>query len=634
MTYISSPSASLGSPVSANSRADTLLFRHALSPVGQQQLMMTCTPTTSRSPSPSRGKNSLALFVSGSASPQKQHTDDAKSSSKKSSRSTSPTVTFALQHNSHEVDIVHFAASSTVSPGPSARTFSPSPLLWSQGGWHAGHFAFALGDEEAREDKVVVKRGADAEQEAGAREPDKGSRSGSSSGGGSEEGASGSQNKEEQVTGSATLKEEATPKIQSATIPVADASAAKSLRSTLTPTAAPFVFNPKTPSFVSTTTTSFSRPRSPRLQPLVTSLPSSVVPSHGTSPSSPENQYAYASSSKTTTDVSPYGGTQMDYTRHEEESEWSLDEEGHLVQLGGADKYHIAEEILQLQSGEAAVSTTATMGYGGRVHTKMSSTYLDQGRRASESSASSSAWAPPPRPQIAQLPFPSIESPTTYYPVTPPASHPNSPERSRASSLSSQHSYFSPRRPSSYDCSPNAAQLQSYFGPSPVDVNSPYTSCFDHGSLPPSPSATRDFPHHYASSASSSVSSIAYQTDPEDILYNEARETFIQTSFASLSSTPNASNRQAMTDHFDRAMHSPFPLATLYGLTPEAATQLAADPAKSGVADNVLKLALIRGQQQRLAGAAGLGGPSANNRKLGLYKVSSPRLCSSTRRGR
>jgi hypothetical protein len=114
---------------------------------------------------------------------------------------------------------------------------------------------------------------------------------------------------------------------------------------------------------------------------------------------------------------------------------------------------------------------------------------------------------------------------------------------------------------------------------------------------------------------------------PDDPLYIDARETFITASCSSLSGPPTPLHRQTMGAHFDKAMHTLNPLATLYGLSQEAANQLLADPAKSGVSDVVLRVAAMRGRQQQLASvqrsAMGqvLPGPSPNNRKISLYKT-------------
>lgn len=82
-------------------------------------------------------------------------------------------------------------------------------------------------------------------------------------------------------------------------------------------------------------------------------------------------------------------------------------------------------------------------------------------------------------------------------------------------------------------------------------------------------------------------------------------------------------SRAAMMAHFDQAMHSSNPLATLYGLSTEAARALASNPEMSGISESVLRLAAARGSKFFESGAefTGVQGPSANNRKLGLYKV-------------
>jgi hypothetical protein len=179
---------------------------------------------------------------------------------------------------------------------------------------------------------------------------------------------------------------------------------------------------------------------------------------------------------------------------------------------------------------------------------------------------------------------------------------------------------------SSFDRAAAAAQLSSYFGPSSVEIS---PQAFE---LPLNDYATSS--QHSLSPARSLIS--LYQTDPDDVLYVQARQTFVQQSLLALaSSTRSQSLTQqqlelayedsttAMMSHFDRAMHSLNPLATLYGLSDEATRSLLVDPESSGISPDVLRLAGMRSQaQMNSMGVAGLAGPSANNRKLGLYKVS------------
>lgn len=168
-----------------------------------------------------------------------------------------------------------------------------------------------------------------------------------------------------------------------------------------------------------------------------------------------------------------------------------------------------------------------------------------------------------------------------------------------------------------------AQQLKSYFGPSSVEI-SPSTFNFNHNLINDG---------NLVNNSSESVNNLPlnYLTDPDDLLYTQARQSFVLSSLSSLPSQAHSNDpqlllsRTAMMAHFDLAMHSPNPLATLYGISIEAARNLAADPAGSGVGEQVLRLAAIRTGLNLGGfgpGMMGEGGPSSNNRKLGLYKVS------------
>ncbi|KAL8281520.1 hypothetical protein RQP46_006204 [Phenoliferia psychrophenolica] len=194
-------------------------------------------------------------------------------------------------------------------------------------------------------------------------------------------------------------------------------------------------------------------------------------------------------------------------------------------------------------------------------------------------------WAPPPAPQQQQQ-----HQQRLVFPPTPPYASPV---------LGPYASYFPSEPLPHHQRSPSTALLQAYFGPSSIEVLSP---------LDPSSTAP--------GSASSATSSSA----EEDALYLLARQTFVQQSLLTFNSAPVSSNPAVMMSHFDRAMTSATPLASLYGIAVEQAERLLEEPEKSGVGEPVLQLIRMR-REKASRGEGGVCGPSANNRKLGLYKT-------------
>lgn len=364
----------------------------------------------------------------------------------------------------------------------------------------------------------------------------------------------------------------------------------------LEPTAQPFV------STRSTADQSASRlslhGRRKQLDPLVTSLQplcSSIVAVNDTEPdttlSSTSTGWGSTSSAISPTDFCSHACTDQ----AELDQGWHLNEHGQLVNAEAC--YTIADEILHLQDLTVVdpPPLSASEGYGGRVYTKIPDLSPASRRKSETSPALGTRQSMPHLPDHSHSAVSGLTSIASV-------DRPRSLSMSTGSTRMEQHHHSHGPSVPFYPPQTAAAQLSSYFGPSSVDVN------IDQQLLP------RD---------SSSLQGLPLQTESEDILYVEARETFIAQSFAALgTTTPSEASRQAMLAHFDRAMHSSHPLAMLYDLTHEAANALAADPKCSGVSDNVLKLSLIRGQQTKAAGPGGLAGPSANNRKLGLYKVS------------
>uniref|UniRef100_A0A0K3CFK4 FGENESH: predicted gene_8.215 protein n=1 Tax=Rhodotorula toruloides TaxID=5286 RepID=A0A0K3CFK4_RHOTO len=472
---------------------------------------------------------------------------------------------------------------SHVAPGPTTtRSDSPSPLFWSESGWNAGSFTFApfAGDE------------GDASTPAATA-------------------AASARNDNTTFTASSPPSQAST---NTPTAPQAAEGTVKA-RSKLAPTAQPFA-----PKLASSSPAQSQRThRLPSLD-LSTTLERFSFPAKGT--------YATTTTSPTTSSPlepctpppAPPNSSQFDA-------------EGHLVSQGA--KYSIADEILQLQSAplgpvhpdeletlddlfeddlpSPAVPFPSAMA--SRLRTMSEQSAFNRGIEAWRLQQPPARFPPPQQPALSS---PSLAS--TF-------------ERSRSSSIASTASSYFPAagiaRPS-FDRANTVAQLQSYFGLSTTEVNVP----FPVEPYPPAPYLSRT--PSYASLAGPGAGPFAsplaahpepFNLLPDDPLYLEARETFINASCSSLSGPPTPLHRQTMGAHFDKAMHTLNPLATLYGLSQEAANQLLADPAKSGVSDVVLRVAVMRGRQQQLASVQrsamgqALPGPSPNNRKISLYKT-------------
>ncbi|GAA6012579.1 hypothetical protein JCM10207_009046 [Rhodosporidiobolus poonsookiae] len=461
----------------------------------------------------------------------------------------------------------------TFAPGGTTRTQSPSPLLWSESGWNAGHFTFSpFGPAEHAHEH---------EQQGG---DERRSSVGSSLSSLSDPNSSPGDKDLSRSTAASSL------------------SSSPVLRSKLAPTAQSFV-----PKLTRLT------PAGPPSRSPLTSLESvASLFSYG-----PSLGNTGGSSSASNSPIEPL--SPPPFPLHP--SEARLDYDGHLVSQGA--KYMIADEILQLQSlGPAHDDELETLsmfeaGPSGRSRTVSEGSNFARGIEQWRMQHSPAAPATFPLRQGAFPPGPSSAS--------------GAFERSRSSSIASTaSSYFAPRP--SLERANTAAQLQSYFGPSPVEVNAPLPAGFD--------SFDASYPTSHHLSRTSSFSSLAgvapypplahpepFNLTPDDPLYMQAREVFLESSFSSLSGAPTAQHRQAMFKHFDAAMCTLNPLATLYGLSQEAANQLLAEPAQSGVSDIVLKVAAMRGRQQQMASVqrsamgAILPGPSPNNRKLNLYKT-------------
>ncbi|KAK4056212.1 hypothetical protein OIO90_002653 [Microbotryomycetes sp. JL221] len=269
--------------------------------------------------------------------------------------------------------------------------------------------------------------------------------------------------------------------------------------------------------------------------------------------------------------------------------DWALDHEGNLVNADN--RYELADEILNLQTDAPHFKPTIeTFPYRtSPSQSRLSALDKDLLRRRSEPAAlgPSINFRSQTAPDIGFNDF-------DYY--------------QDRSTIVARH------RASDGNFGGHMTPLQTYFA-APIPT-SPWSSRNrNHYVLPPPPTPP------LTPGTLSTIAQLPLQTDPEDILYTTARETFVDQSLAANAIPASPTSRQAMMAHFDKAMHASHPLASLYGLSTEAAEALAANPSSSGVSESVLRLALIRERQTQAAGAPGLPGPSPNNRKLALYKT-------------
>lgn len=496
------------------------------------------------------------------------------------------------------------------SPAPGSRAHSPGPLAWSEPGWSPGGFHFVpTATDHAAEGTNAFPDPVDVAGGPGSRKSS---------------------------LGSADLHDPVEPEGASTDLvrklcdtPTLDA---KPVRSKLAPTAAPFApkstftlapsLAPAAPVSPEATTTTRSRP-----------FPLELI----TSASRARRTAAALASGKSSSSMtSPSDPFPPAHTPLEEHSQF--DEEGRLISHGA--KYTIADEILQLQStplspsfGQATQTGPNEATYGPATHRyradseQAAFTYAIENWRNGQDVVPNHSLASE-RHGLEQIPFPF---------TVPPFALPS--ERGRSLSLASALHAQGPLRPA-LERSNTVAQLQSYFGP-------------------PSPAAhtTRAGPERYRSSSqvfdyalsssqelsrTPSCASLTgsftlpypplahpepFNLTPDDALYIEARDLFVESSCSSLVGAPTMQHLETMAAHFDQAMQTLNPLASLYGLSQDAANHLLADPASSGVNEVVLKVAAMRGRQQQMASvqrsAMGmpLPGPSPNNRKLNLYKT-------------
>lgn len=501
------------------------------------------------------------------------------------------------------------------------RSHSPASLLWSEPGWHADSFTFAPQPAATTATNSPTPHASPVQEQQQQAE--------------TRSGANGEQTHAGDGAGSGALSAADIPTSSTSIPSSADAPPPPSPRSPVTtspsrskrlaPTAQPFA--PK----VKPLTPVAHRPHVPPLD-INTSLGRYAFPAAtayndqtGSVASSPVEPHTPASSSSrrhlSLSSDGSSGNSQFDY-------------DGQLLSQGA--RYTIADEILQLQSaplGGVGMHSDVLEVLDDDVAPVAGTTRM---RAASEDSSFMTGiehWRQ-------QQPFLDgrQQQPRRFGSGA-------GLERSRSSSLAGPvpmaGSYLSSAslpRPT-FKRSQTAAQLQTYFGPppndsSPVHLPGGFDSYAPYS--PTTPSSCASPRSRQASFASLAGSPGAYPplAHPEpynlmrdDPLYLEARDVFIESTCTSLGAPPTEEHLATMAQHFDRAMHQLHPLATLFGLSQDAANQLLADPANSGVSDVVLKVAAMMGRQQQMASvqrsAMGtiLPGPSPNNRKTALYKT-------------
>ncbi|GJN88019.1 hypothetical protein Rhopal_000975-T1 [Rhodotorula paludigena] len=491
-------------------------------------------------------------------------------------------------------------ARGSYAPRSSHRTSSPSPLVWSDSGWHAGSFSFAPVPDSS--DTPTPSGIGPSHAVVEDRKSSYGSDSLVSL---AETAASG--------TSSKGRTKAITPSDTSPTAP----------RFKLAPTAPAFAPKPKIAPLTPATSVA-PKTRLPALDINSTlqrfAFPSAVAVGASNSPASSPLEPCTPPSGRRPSEVGS-----VDLTSQ-------FDHDGRLVSSGA--RYNIADEILQLQSAplgpvhpdelETLETLDAPEGFDTAPNPRL--------RALSEDSAAFTRGIEQWRQQ---QPFPPRQQPLS--PLSPSASFGSGAafERSRSSSLASTTSNSFGARPA-FERSNTVAQLQSYFGPSAGEVSvqlpggfESYTPSYPPGSAPLSrqPSYTSLGGVGGAAAYPVHAHPEPFNLTPDDPLYLEARQVFVDSSCASLGSAPSAAHQQSLAAHFDRAMHQLHPLAMLYGLSQDAAKQLLAEPATSGVSEVVLRVAAMMGRQQQMASvqrsAMGtiLPGPSPNNRKLALYKT-------------
>ncbi|GAA5910990.1 hypothetical protein JCM8208_003950 [Rhodotorula glutinis] len=483
----------------------------------------------------------------------------------------------------------------------SPRSSSPASLLWGESGWHAGSFAFpslaSVAAAAVAAESPTPHASPDHHQETPFSLDNHGDQA--QVGGDQAEARKGEQKDDPQAPSTSSEVAQAAH----AATPVSPTRSKK-----LTPTAEPFsprvaTFTPLPPRTnvprlgINTTLSRYSFPAAHAYNDQ-SSVASSPVDSCMPSPAPPRHWSLSSSTSNR---------SQFDY-------------DGHLLSQGA--KYTIADEILQLQSAPLG----GTMRYADDDMEVLADVdELETGAmRMRAASEDLGHW----RDQ------PSFVPGAGGYPTRFANGGGFAHARSSSIASSSDSSFFSPTadRPV-FARAQTAARLQTYFDAPQGDSSSVHLPDDYDAYLPLSPAASVG-----AGSRHSSLASFGGAYPPlahpepfnlmrDDPLYLEARDLFVESTCTSLTTPVTDEHLDTMAQHFDHAMHQLHPLATLFGLSQDAADRLLADPDSSGVEAVVLKVAAMMGRQQQLAStrlsAMGvpLPGPSPNNRKTELYKT-------------
>ncbi|GAA5844872.1 hypothetical protein JCM9279_000026 [Rhodotorula babjevae] len=488
----------------------------------------------------------------------------------------------------------------------SRRSNSPASLLWGEPGWQADSFSFAslAAAAVAVTESPTPHPSPDQVLEAATSLGDDGVQVGGDQ-------VEAGKPEAADVPQTSTSSSSEAPQATSTAAPESPTRSKK-----LTPTAEPF-----SPRFATSFTPLSPRPHAPRLG-INTAL----------------SRYAFPAAHAYDDDASVASSPLDSHTpASAQRRQWSLgsstsacsqfDYDGHLLSQGA--KYTIADEILQLQSaplGRSMLHSDDEMEVLADVDEPATS--AQRMRAASEDlgqAAGGGHWRLQPSFVPGGRPW-RFASDAGF-------AH----ARSASIASSSDSSFFSPTsaRPV-FERAQTAAQLQTYFEPSGGDPSSAHLPDDYDSYLPFSPStASSSGMSHRGSQASFGGAGTypplahpePFNLTRDDPLYLEARNLFVESTCASLTTPVTDEHLDTMAQHFDHAMQQLHPLATLFGLSQDAAEQLLADPDSSGVNDVVLKVAAMMGRQQQLAStqlsAMGvrLPGPSPNNRKTELYKT-------------
>lgn len=289
------------------------------------------------------------------------------------------------------------------------------------------------------------------------------------------------------------------------------------------------------------------------------------------------------------------------------ECEWSLNESGLLKSNNEDVAYEIADEILQLQITPPQ-QTPFTGDRNIRVG-EMSRRDVLNGRLQNEnnhsrhSSHSSSATYESDYSNMTRTSSTSSYITSTTTPDRSPATH---------KSINNGGNYFSTL--------PSTSNTKNYQPQSPTPGMSSQSQISNSPTSPFYPSQLQSSPP-------------SNNSNDDSNLYHLALQSFLIASLPPSASTPSDAINEltvSLTTHFNQSMSTAHPLASLYGLSFSEGDTLVRNPRENGVSEEIWRLGVER-MKFGLFAEEGRGGsdwsefdedgPSAGNRKFGLYKT-------------